>query len=143
MTAPSGHHEYRAHDEIKTSSSRSFGLVFGGAFALLGFWSWYKAGSWWPVHAAVSVVFTLLALVRPALLAGPNRMWTRLGLLLSRIVNPIVMGLIFFVMFTPIAVILRMRGKDLLRIKFDKEASSYWIPRDPPGPAPDSMKEQF
>jgi hypothetical protein len=143
MAAPSGHHEFRADEEVKTSSNRSFGLVFGGAFALLAFWSWYKAGHFWPVHIAISAVCTVLALTRPAILEWPNRAWTKLGLVLSRIVNPIVMGLIFFVLFTPVGVIRRLRGHDPLRLKFHEGATSYWIVRDPPGPAPDSMNEQF
>ncbi len=143
MATTSGHHEFRAHEEVKTASNRSFGLVFGGAFAVLAFWSWYKGGHLWPVHIAVSAVFTLLALIYPAILEWPNKIWTKLGLLLSRIVNPIVMGLIFYLVFTPVAVIRRMRGHDPLRLKFARSATSYWIARDPPGPAPDSMKEQF
>jgi hypothetical protein len=138
------HHEYRSsHHDIKTSSNRSFGLVFGGVFALLALWSWYKAGTWWPVHLAISAVFTLLALLFPAVLAPANRLWTKLGFLLAKIVNPIVMGIIFFALFTPVAMFLRARGKDLLSLKLDRNASSYWISRDPPGPAPESMKEQF
>jgi hypothetical protein len=143
MNTPSGHHEFHSHEGIKTSSNRSFGLVFAGVFALLAFWGWYKAGAWWAVHLAVSAIFTSLALIHPAVLALPNRLWTKLGLLLSKIVNPIVMGLIFFIIFTPVAVFRRMRGEDALKLKFDKGAQSYWIVRDPPGPAPDSMKEQF
>jgi hypothetical protein len=138
------HHEYRSsHHDIKTSSNRSFGLVFGGVFALLALWSWYKAGTWWPVHLAISAVCTFLAVFFADVLAPANRIWTKLGFLLAKIVNPIVMGLIFFVVFTPVAMFLRARGKDLLRLKFDRNAASYWINRDPPGPAPESMKEQF
>jgi hypothetical protein len=143
MAERSDHHEYRSHHDIKTSSNRSFGLVFGGVFALLALWSWYRGGAWWPVHLSISAVCTFLALFFSDVLARPNRIWTKLGLLLAKIVNPIVMGLIFFGIFTPIAVLLRARGKDLLRLKFDRNASSYWISREPPGPAPESMKEQF
>lgn len=143
MASLSDHHEFRSHLEIKTSSNRSFGLVFSAVFALLGAASWYKSGAWWPVHGIVAAAFLLLAIIRPAALAGPNRLWTKLGLLLSRVVSPIVMGIIFFVIFMPIGIILRWRGKDLLRMKFDKAASTYWIVREPPGPAPDSMGEQF
>ncbi|HXO71380.1 MAG TPA: SxtJ family membrane protein [Bradyrhizobium sp.] len=143
MAEPSDHHEYRSHHDIKTSSNRSFGLVFGGVFALLALWSWHKGGAWWPVHLSISVVCMFLAVFFSDVLAPANRIWTKLGLLLAKIVNPVVMGLIFFVIFTPIAVFLRLRGKDLLNLKFDRNASSYWISREPPGPAPESMKEQF
>jgi hypothetical protein len=143
MAVLSEHHEYRSHQEIKTSSDRSFGLVFGGAFALLGGLNWYKGGTWWPAYLSISASCTFLAAFFPAVLAPTNRIWTKLGLLLAKIVNPIVMGIVFFVLFTPIAVFLRARGKDLLNLKFDRDAPSYWIDRDPPGPAPESMKEQF
>jgi hypothetical protein len=117
--------------------------VFGGVFALLALWNWYKGGAWWPVYLSISALCTFLAQFFSDVLAPANRIWTKLGWLLAKVVNPIVMGLIFFVIFTPIAVLLRARGKDLLRLKFDRNASSYWINRDPPGPAPESMKEQF
>lgn len=144
MAALSDHHEYRSHhDEIKTSSNRSFGFVFGGAFALLGCLNWYRVGIWWPVFLSIAALFGILAAFFPAVLAPINRIWTKLGFLLAKIVNPIVMGIVFFVLFTPIAVYLRARGKDLLNLKFDRNAASYWIDRDPPGPAPASMKEQF
>jgi hypothetical protein len=144
LAEPSNHHEYLSqHGIIKTSSNRSFGLVFGGVFALLALWSWYRGGAWWPVHLSISALCTFLAVFFSEVLAPANRVWTKLGLLLAKIVNPVVMGLIFFVIFTPVAVFLRLRGKDLLRLKFDRSASSYWISRDPPGPAPESMKEQF
>jgi hypothetical protein len=143
MAALSDHHEYRQHQDIKSSSNRSFGFVFGGAFALLGCLSWYKGGAWWPVFLPISALCTLLAALFPDVLAPANRIWTKLGFLLAKIVNPIVMGIVFFALFTPVAIFLRARGKDLLNLKFDRNASSYWIERDPPGPAPESMKEQF
>lgn len=143
MATQSDHHEYRSHRGVKASSDRSFGFVFGGVFTLLGIWSWYKGGARWPVHLSISVLCTVLAAFFPAVLAPANRIWTKLGFLLAKIVNPIVMGIIFFVLFTPVAIFLRGRGKDLLNLKFDQNASSYWIDRDPPGPEPASMKEQF
>ena len=85
----------------------------------------------------------MLGLIAPAILAPLNRGWTRLGLLLFKVVNPIVLGLIFLVTIVPIGLLLRAFGKDPLRLKFEPQAPSYWIPRDPPGPAPDSMPHQF
>ncbi len=67
----------------------------------------------------------------------------KFGLLLHRVVNPLTMGVIFFFTVTPIALMFRILGKDPLRLKLDPEAKSYWIYRDPPGPRPDSMKQQF
>jgi len=73
----------------------------------------------------------------------PNLIWFRFGNLLNRIVGPAVTSLMFFLVFTPFALILRMAGKDLLRLRRDPAAASYWIERDPPGPPPASMVEQF
>ncbi|MBT3401824.1 MAG: hypothetical protein HN420_17765, partial [Rhodospirillaceae bacterium] len=91
----------------------------------------------------VAIAFLAIAFLRPGLLAPLNRLWTRFGLLLHRIVNPIVMGFLFYLTVTPMALIMRALGKDLLRLKRDPEAKSYWIERTPPGPAPDTMSNQF
>ena len=79
----------------------------------------------------------------PKILSPLNRLWFRFGLLLHHIVNPVVMALLFFTTVTPMALIMRLLGKDPLRRKFDPEADSYWIPRQPAGPAPETMKNQF
>jgi len=77
-----------------------------------------------------------------AALAPLNKWWTKLGLLLYRVVSPIVLGLLFYVTLTPIALVMRLLGKDPLRLRRDPDAASYWIDRSPP-PAPESMKNQF
>jgi hypothetical protein len=79
----------------------------------------------------------------PRVLKPLNLMWAKIGLLLSRITNPIVTGLMFYLFFVPSSLILRCLGKDSLRLKFDRKAASYWIPRVPPGPDPESMRNQF
>jgi hypothetical protein len=70
-------------------------------------------------------------------------LWTRLAVLISKVTNPIMTGLVFYVLFTPLAVILRLMGKDPLRLKVEPAAKTFWIPRDPPGPAPETMRNQF
>ena len=96
---------------------------------------------WWSL--AIAGVFLVLSLFYPQLLAPLNRLWTRFGLLLHNIVNPIVLGLLFFVVVTPIGLLMRLFGKRPLNIDFDRETTSYWIDREPPGPAPETMKQQF
>ena len=91
----------------------------------------------------VGGLFLVVALAAPAVLAPLNRIWTKFGLLISRVTNPIVTALLFFVVFTPFAMVLRMLGKDLLRQKLDPTAKSYWIERTPAGPEPESMVHQF
>jgi hypothetical protein len=89
------------------------------------------------------VAFAGAALLRPGVLAPLNRLWMRFGLLLAKVVNPLVLGLLFFVTILPIGLIMRALGKDLLRLKLDRSARSYWIAREPPGPPPPSMRNQY
>jgi hypothetical protein len=91
----------------------------------------------------VAGAFALIAMLRPVLLATPNRLWTQFGVLLGRVVSPIALGILFYIALTPIALVLRFTGKALLRLEFDCDADSYWIERKPPGPPPDSMTNQF
>jgi hypothetical protein len=91
----------------------------------------------------VAAVFAVLALLWTAALAPLNKLWTKLGILLYRIVSPVVMALLFYVTVTPIALLMRVLGKDPLRLRRAPDAASYWIDRTPPGPAPESMKNQF
>ena len=139
-----GTHERLAeHGEIKSSSDRSFGIVFTVVFVVIGLWPLTGSNDprWWSL--AIALAFLLVALIRPVLLAPLNRLWLKFGLLLNRIVSPLVMGMLFFVVITPIALIMRISGKDLLNLKYDPQAASYWIPRDPPGPAPETIKNQY
>ena len=137
-------HERLADDGvIKTSSDRSFGIVFAVVFAIIGLWPFLFGGTvrWWSL--AIAAAFLAGAVIRPGVLAPLNRLWTRFGLLLNRIVSPLVMGLLFFLVITPFALVMRITGKDLLRLKRDPEARSYWIPREPPGPSPETIKNQY
>ncbi len=125
------------------SSDRSFGLVFAGVCALLGSLRLVQGrpSAWlWFVPA---LGFGLAALLVPAWLAPLNRLWTRFGLLLGRVTQPIVLGLLFFVVVTPIGLVMRLSGNDPLRLKWRHDETSYWLRREPPGPAPDSMRRQF
>ena len=88
-------------------------------------------------------IFLLLAALVPGVLAPANRLWTKFGLLLHHIVSPIALGILFFLVVTPTGLLMRLFGKDPLRLRFDPDADSYWIKRDPPGPAADSLKNQF
>ena len=138
------HHEFRrSHEPAASSSDRSFGLVFAGFFALLTLHNWWRAGRSWPLELAIAAVFLAAALLRPTLLHWPNRAWTKLGALLGAIVTPIVMALLFFLVVTPVGLLMRLAGKDTLRRHGPRQGDSYWIVREPPGPPGDSMHEQF
>ena len=88
-------------------------------------------------------VFLVAALFFPPLLQPLNRLWTKFGLLLHKVVSPVVLGIMFFLVITPIGLLMRSLGKNPLQLRFDDDARSYWVHRRPPGPAPDSLKDQF
>lgn len=137
------HERLGGHDEVKSSSDRSFGIVFAAVFTIVGLWP-LVAGTgvrWWAL--AIAVAFAGVACVRPGLLAPINRLWFKLGLLLNRVVNPLVMALLFYLIITPFAYFMRLTGKDPLRLKYDPTVRSYWILRAPPGPSPETIKNQY
>ncbi len=84
-----------------------------------------------------------MAVFYPKLLAPLNHLWFKFGLLLHKIVNPVVLAIMFFLVITPIGLLMRALGKDPLRLRLDKAATSYWIDRTPPGPSPDTLGDQF
>jgi hypothetical protein len=95
---------------------------------------------WWGAAAAMLLAVTLL---RPATLAPFNKVWTKLGLLLFKVISPITLGFVFLTTIVPIGFLMRIIGKDPLRLKKNAGASTYWIERVPPGPAPETMTNQF
>ena len=137
-------HEVFSRDEkIVAGSDRSFGLVMAGAFAAVTLLNAWHSGRLWPWTGGLAVLLLAAGLLQPSLLHPLNLVWLRFGLLLHKVVNPIVMGLVFFGTVLPTGLIMRMLGKDLLRLKRQPDANSYWIPRQPPGPSPETMKDQF
>jgi len=129
--------------KIKGSSDRGFGLVVGGIFMLIGCWPLVRGLSprWYLVVPAAALM--IAGVLAPRVLAPLNRAWMKLGLLLHRVIAPVLMGIVFFGVVLPTGLVMRLRGKDLLRLKIDPRAASYWIVREPPGPAPDALKNQF
>jgi len=138
-----GHESYTREEHVEGSSNRSFGVVFAVVFAIIGLLPllFGRAPRLWAL--AVAALFLAVALLVPGLLAPLNRLWLRLGLLLHRVVSPVAMGIVFFGVITPMALVMRLLGKDPLRLRFDRNAPTYWIERHPPGPAPESLKDQF
>lgn len=129
---------------VALPSNRRFGALMA-AVALLGCaYAYWKgaatAGAW---LAAAAVVLAALTVMAPQWLAPANRAWMRLGLLMGAIVSPIVLGLMFFGMITPMALVMRLAGRDIMRRRPPKGLESYWITREPPGPRPGSLDQQF
>lgn len=130
-------------DAAPGSSDRSFGFVFSIVFAIIAVWPALSGGMvrLWALIAAA--MFLLIAVVRPKWLAPLNRVWYRFGMLLHAVVSPIALGVIFFAGILPIGLIMRAMGKRPLHLQFDRDARSYWVPRDPPGPQARSMSDPF
>jgi hypothetical protein len=124
-------------------SNRSFGLVFAAVFALIGLFPLVHGGNvrWWAL--AISLVFLAVALTVPFVLSPLNRLWFKFGMLLHHVVNPVILGFIFFVIITPMGVLTRLFGGKLLTLGYDKTVPSYWYRRTPPGPEPESVRNQF
>ena len=124
-------------------SNRKFGFLFVVVFGLLAGFSWWRGGTAWPFLAGMSVAFLLAALVAPGVLTPLNRAWMAFALLLHKVTSPIILGVMFFGLFAPIGVVMRLRKRDLMKRRFDRGAGSYWNPRVPPGPPGESLRNQY
>jgi hypothetical protein len=137
------HEDFSREQQFKVSSNRAFGWVFVTVFLIIALWPLVFGGTlrWWSL--IVSALVTLVTVAAPALLTVPNRLWLRFGLLLHRIVSPVVLAIMFYLVVMPMGLLMRAFGKDFLRLRRNDSAESYWIKRDPPGPEPSSMSNQF
>lgn len=137
-------HEDLVRDgEVQGSSDRAFGVVFTVVFAIIGLFPLLGSGDVRVWALGVAAAILVVALARPSLLAPLNRLWMKLGLLLHRVVSPVVLGLLFYGVVLPTGLLMRLLGKRTIPTAFDRDRESYWIPRDPPGPEPEGMKNQF
>ena len=129
--------------KVEIGSNRDFGLVFAVVFAIVAALPLKSGGEphWWA--AGTSGALLLLALCWAETLNPLNRLWFLIGLVLHRVVSPLVMGLLFFLTVTPVGLLMRATGKDTMRLKRNPAAVSYWIPRAPHSPAPEAMRRQF
>lgn len=137
------HENFTRAETVKGSSNRTFGLVFTAFFALVSLWPLLFGNPFRLWAALVAAGVLAVSLAAPQFLTPLNRAWMLLGLAMHRVVNPLVMGIMFFIVITPMGLLMRALGKDLLRLKREPGAASYWIERKPPGPAPESMRNQF
>ena len=133
----------RRVEQIEGSSDRMFGLLFAAIFAGLALWPLVHGEKIRLWALAAGAVFLVLAFAWPRALARMNRVWMRCGLLLNRIVSPLAIGVVYYLTLVPIGLAMRACGKKPLRLGFDRAAGSYWIQRKPPGPDPQTMKDQF
>ena len=110
-------------------SNKSFGLLFFIVFLIIGLWPLKNGDSLNIYFIAISITFLILGLINSKLLSPLNKIWIKLGEVLGIIISPIVMFLVYFIVLTPISLIVRLFGKDLLGLKFFKKNDSYWIIR--------------
>ena len=128
------------NSKIKISSNRNFGLVFFVFFLIVSFWPLLNGNDIRIWSLIVSFIFFILGILNSSLLTPLNLLWFKFGLLLGSIIAPIVMALIFFIVVTPIGVLLKIFKKDLLNLKYSKHKETYWLDRDKPV---GTMKRQF
>ena len=126
-------------DEIKIGSNRGFGIVFFIVFLLIAIYPLINQGEIRVWSVLISLLFLILGIINSKILTPLNKVWFKFGIFLGKIISPVVMGIIFFLVVTPIAFLMRIFKKDLLNLKFNKN-SSYWIEKTDPK---STMKNQF
>jgi hypothetical protein len=135
------HERFSDEEAVKLPSERSFGFLFAAVFAIIALFPMVHGETLRAWALVIAALFLLIAIALPGILRPLNRLWMRFGLLLHRIVNPIVLGLMFCVVMVPVGFFIRLFGGRLL--KTELKADSYWIERSPPGPDPETMRNQF
>ena len=128
------------NNEIKKSSNRSFGFVFFIVFLFIGFYPFFNQEDLRLWALIISIVFLILGIMNSKILTPLNKIWFKLGIFLGKIISPLLMGLIFFIVVTPIGILMRILNKDLVNLKFKKHKKSYWIEKTGPK---SKMKNQF
>jgi large-conductance mechanosensitive channel len=126
-------------DDVKLGSNRSFGIVFCIVFLIIAFYPIINGETARIWSIIVSLIFLLLGLINSKLLTPLNRVWFKFGLFIGKIISPLVMGIIFFLVVTPIGILMRILNKDLINLKFNNN-KSYWIEKTDPK---SKMKNQF
>ena len=125
--------------EVKIGSNRSFGIVFCIVFLIIALYPLTNIGEIRIWALIISICFLILGLINSTLLTPLNKLWFKFGIFLGKIISPLVMGIIFFLVVTPIAILMRLLGKDLLNLKFSNN-NTYWIEKNEPK---SKMKNQF
>tara|TARA_B100001971_G_scaffold110502_1_gene101491 strand:- start:2300 stop:2689 length:390 start_codon:yes stop_codon:yes gene_type:complete len=127
-------------EDIKISSNRSFGIVFFIFFIIVSIYPLIKGGEIRIWSLFIALIFLILGIINSKLLTPLNKIWFRFGILLGNFVSPIIMGIVFFIVVTPVSLILRLLGKDVLSLKKNNKKRTYWIDKSDPK---SKMKNQF
>ena len=126
-------------DDIKVGSNKSFGIVFFVVFLLISLYPLINNESIRIWSLVISLIFLVLGILNSNLLSPLNKIWFKFGIFLGKIISPIIMGIIFFLVVTPIGLIMKLLGKDILNLKYN-DYQSYWIEKNGPK---SKMKNQF
>ena len=129
--------------DIQIGSNKSFGIVFAVVFLIIALWPLLDEGMFRVWALVTGIILFIISFIYPSIFKPFNYIWFKFGLLLGKIVTPIVMGFLYFFTITPTALIMRTLKKRPLDLEFDESLDSYWKYRDPPGPSSESMKNQF
>ena len=143
MNVQTMHENFERSEETSAGSERTFGFVFFAFFVLVGVAPLWRTGTMRVWALILAALFLVLALFWTEPLKPLNRAWTKLGLLLHAVINPLVMALLFYAVVTPFGIGMRALGKKLLGLQREPQAATYWVPHEPPGPPPETMKNQF
>jgi large-conductance mechanosensitive channel len=140
------HENYRDEEPTEAGSDRAFGCTVGSVLILIGATKTFAAGA---VSSVVCLIFALGALLlllgifMPSQLSTLNRLWLKVGTAITKVVNPIILALLFFLVVTPMALLMRIVGKRPLRLAADRTGATYWIKREPPAGGASTMRRQF
>ena len=140
MTA---HDPVRSPEKLEIGSNRAFGIIISIAFLIIGLWPLINEN---PIRTSliyIALVLIIFSIFKPDFLKPLNRLWFLFGLILHKIFNPIIMGLLFYLTITPTGLLMRLFKKRPLNLSFDSSLETYWIQRSPPGPKSETMKNQF
>jgi Saxitoxin biosynthesis operon protein SxtJ len=140
------HENYRDREPTKAGSDRAFGCMVGSALMVIGATKAFVAGTISSVAClffALGALLLLLGLVAPSRLSTLNRRWLKVGTAIAKVVNPIILALLFFLVITPMAFFMRIVGKRPLHLAADRTAATYWIEREPPADGASTMRRQF
>jgi hypothetical protein len=136
-------HDSESYRKTKVGTDRGFGILFAVVFTAIGLFPLIAGHPirWWSL--AIAAAFGVVALAYPRILSPLRRAWMKFAMLIHNVTNPILMGLIFFGALVPMGLIMRSRQKDPLRLEWQADTTTYWIDRNPPGPANHSMGKQY
>jgi len=139
----STHEDFNREEQIKGSSNRSFGLVFAVVFFLIGLLPLVGSGPVRLWSLGLGGAFLVVSFLCSQILQPLNRLWTKFGLLLNKVISPVMLAALFFLVVTPTGLLMRLFSGNPLKPRFDRKADTYWVKRDPPGPKPETLSDQF